>query len=670
MELSRRNFLKSAAAVAGAAGVSALAGTSIAHADEAEDEAAAEAEAEDDAAAEEDSDEEYTYADTIAWNAEYDVVVVGFGGAGGVASVYAADAGASVLLCDAAPEGEEGGNTRFAAQMAMCGEDVDAMYNYIRNGLYWEFEADEDAIRTYAEGLCSMADYFAYLGVEDPVVWPNSSGTGVTPEYPEYEGGETVEEMFVDSNMFTSALWKTIRSNVLDRSDMIDIWYSSPAEHLIQDPVSKTIVGVEITRNDETVLVHALNGVVLACGGFENNTEMLQNYLGAPRLAPLGTLYNNGDGIRMGQEVGADMWHMSAYESLGMLSGHSWLTADGERGFLERCTTMDGLTRVCSGGEEICNGDAILVGDDGSRFMNELIDSRHGHMYSCGVWRMPIANYTPHLVFGQDVYDAMEANGRFDDLGGRADTIVSASTPEELAELIGADPEILAQTISDYNSFAENGRDILFDRDADTMAPFDGDIYYAVECRPNVLNTQGGPRRNQNAEVLDANGDAIPHLYSAGELGGICAFQYNSGGNIAECIIFGSIAGTNAAAEKDALPAYNQDPKVEANIEYVAGESGDEDVVEEVELGENEYLGSSESCMGDVLELKATIVDGTVTAIDFVKNTETPEYGGYALETLVEEALETGSADIDMVSGATLTSVAFIEALSEAIEQA
>mgnify|MGYP000105086867 CR=1 FL=1 len=61
----------------------------------------------------------YTFADTVAWNAEYDVVVVGFGGSGGVGAVYAADAGARVLICDKAPDGEEGGNTRFAAQMCV-----------------------------------------------------------------------------------------------------------------------------------------------------------------------------------------------------------------------------------------------------------------------------------------------------------------------------------------------------------------------------------------------------------------------------------------------------------------------------------------------------------------------------------------------------------------------
>ena len=58
-----------------------------------------------------------TFADTIAWDGEYDVVVIGFGGAGAVSACYAADAGAKVLLIDKAPQGMEGGNTRFCGQL-------------------------------------------------------------------------------------------------------------------------------------------------------------------------------------------------------------------------------------------------------------------------------------------------------------------------------------------------------------------------------------------------------------------------------------------------------------------------------------------------------------------------------------------------------------------------
>lgn len=80
------------------------------------------------------------------------------------------------------------------------------------------------------------------------------------------------------------------------------------------------------------------------------------------------------------------------------------------------------------------------------------------------------------------------------------------------------------------------------------MRPFEGDAYYALPLQPCVLNTQGGPRRNARAQVVAIDGSPIAGLFSAGECGGVTANRYQGGGNVAECLVFGRIAGTNAAA--------------------------------------------------------------------------------------------------------------------------
>ncbi len=68
--------------------------------------------------------------------------------------------------------------------------------------------------------------------------------------------------------------------------------------------------------------------------------------------------------------------------------------------------------------------------------------------------------------------------------------------------------------------------------------------YFAIQLWPGAPNTQGGPRRNEKAQVVDTKGMPIPRLYSAGELGSIFGMLYPSGGgNLAECITFGRIAG-------------------------------------------------------------------------------------------------------------------------------
>ena len=648
--VSRRSFVSSAACLgAGAAGLAGASLVTQAHASE--------------KSAAKDAASGFTFADTIAWNAEYDVVVVGFGGAGGVAATYAADNGARILICDVAPEGHEGGNTRVACQMMVAGTDPDKTFEYYK-AMAWHFNTDDELLRTYTDNLCKMKEHLAYLGADEPFAWPG--GTVVTPEYPEYESGlDNIYELFVHQSQYDSALWKLIRANVTDRADKIDVWYEAPAVHLIQDPQSKTVVGVEIDKAGETVLVRAINGVVLSCGGFENNKEMIQDYLGAPRFLPIGGLYNNGDGVRMGIEVGADLWHMEAFESLGILNGNAWAAEEGGRAVLEP-SYGSSVSLISLGSEEYGQGSIMLVGDDGSRFTDETEMHRHGHVYSCGVWRNPIANYTPHLIFDQTELDFLKEKGRM--TAEREALLVSAATPEELAEKIGADPAVLAQTIADFNFFAESGRDYKQNRPADTMRAFDGGTYFAAEFRPAILNTQGGPRRNKNAEVVNTAGTPIPHLYSAGELGGLTPFQYNSGGNLAECVIFGMIAGINAAEVKDALPAVEIPAAVEPAITYTPGQAAAEE--EPVELAEGQYLGTSTAGMGNELQLKVTYEGDAITAVEVVKQSETPEYGGKALDALTAQAVETGSPDVDVVAGATMTSAAFLGALADAAQQA
>ena len=81
------------------------------------------------------------------------------------------------------------------------------------------------------------------------------------------------------------------------------------------------------------------------------------------------------------------------------------------------------------------------------------------------------------------------------------------------------------------------------------LAPIAQGPFYAIELSPSMLNTQGGPRRNEKAQIVRPDGSPIPRLFSAGELGSIYSYLYQGTGNIGECLAFGRIAGRNAAAE-------------------------------------------------------------------------------------------------------------------------
>ena len=128
--------------------------------------------------------------------------------------------------------------------------------------------------------------------------------------------------------------------------------------------------------------------------------------------------------------------------------------------------------------------------------------------------------------------------------------IIRTKTIAELARRISADESTLESTIAKYNEYCEAGKDADFGRPKEHLRAIKGPPYYAIKLQPMLINTQGGPRRDKQARVIDVDGKPIPRLYAAGELGSIWGFMYQGANNVSECLVFGRIAGRNAAAEK------------------------------------------------------------------------------------------------------------------------
>ena len=475
---------------------------------------------------------------SIAWDASYDVIVIGYGIAGATAARHAADFGARVLLVDGAPDGAEGGNSKFAKQLLASGHDVDSALTYLKQ-LNAGFEVGEDMLRVFAEGVVDLPNYCAtYLGADvhswrgrtdDPVLAP------FVPEYPELAGSSEFDAYTISETSGDGALWFRAQELVEERSASIDVWTASPARHLVQDPETLTVIGAIIEHEGLELSIEATHGIVLACGGFEFNPRMIQDYLGTSRLFGLGTPYNQGDGIRMALEVGADLWHMKSYEP----GSHTLMFDPG-----------DGTSPLGAGAVPI-TGSILYVGPDGSRYCNEQAESRHGRVRQGGEFKPIDHPCKPWFVWDQTRMDELTASGMTDAMPIlTSDRCIAAASLEELADACDMNPMTLTQTIDHFNFFAEQGCDYQFGRDPQTLRAFDDGPYYALPGYPLILNTQGGPRRNTQAQVIHATGEPIPHLYSAGELGSLNAFQYQGGNNLAECLIFGRIAGENAATSR------------------------------------------------------------------------------------------------------------------------
>ena len=580
----------------------------------------------------------------------YDVVVLGFGGAGATAARFAADAGKQVLLVDAAPYGEEGGNTRYAGQAANFARDYDQMMTYY-NRLTYPMTLPEDVKAAYVHGLTQNKAYFEkYLGVKPMAsreIAPNSPLTARVVEYPEFPGHDTNDALSVHKGHFDAALWKILRQKVADRADRIDVWLDSPAKKLLQ-AADGTVVGVTILRNGELVQVAARHGVVLTMGGFENNQEMIQTYLGEAKLSPMGSLYNRGDGISMAERAGAKMWHMTNYESYSLMHGLYFAVPGAKRSH---------ETYWEAGPED---GGVIVIGDDGTRYFNEAEVARHGHIYSHGSWRHAPLSVKPYMIFDQAQYTHFQAKPfKYIQL---ADLVIKADSIAALEQKLGLPQGNLTATIATYDRYAKAGKDEQFGRPAETMRPFGAGPYYAVLMVNTVLNTQGGPARNGKAEIIGQDNQPIPHLFGAGELGGITANLYQGAGNLAECLIFGKIAGENVAKTAPlSYPTPGQHQKINDLL------SGDQ--LGEIKLGPNEYLGQSNSGMGGKLVVKVTYIDHTIKHIEIVQQHESEDVGLVALQQLPEEMVAQNNTEVDATTGASATSHALQAAVRDAISK-
>ena len=608
---------------------------------------------------------DFTFADTVKWDAEYDVVVAGFGGAGAMASSSAAQEGAKVLLVEKMPQGQDGGNTKVCGQFFAYGNgNVEETRKYYKS-IAGDHQIPEDVLETIVNGVANMKDTFINEFGVKPDNFKDFTGAPVlgemSPEYPWAEGASTIglwKRTDDEGNLLR--LYDLFQEQVFKNSDNIDIWYASPATELIQDPVSKTIVGVRVERNGETLNVHAKNGVVLTTGGFEANPKMVADYLGLGDYAAIGGQYNTGDGVRMAMEVGADLWHMEVYEG-GFFNGA--LSMDVEIG-----TPAVPFPKGGTAGSPIV-GSAFTVGEGGKRYFPEDVFGKHGHFENNGIWsnlRYPEKSY---LICDKAYMDGILANENR--LSEFQDDIVEAATLEELAEKTGIELEGLKQTFDKFNKYAAEGNDVDYGRAAKTMAPLAAEgPYYSVYLVPTILNTQGGPRKNGQAEVLDTKGNPIPHLYVAGELGGLTSSHYQGGTNIAECITFGRLAGKNAAAAKDPLPAYEPLKAVESTPAQ-PGEINDNKPQEavETETKENEYIGVGEGGMGGDVTVKVTMDGDKIASVEVIDHKETEGISDPAIEGIPAAIVEAQSTEVDNVSGATMTSTAIKNAVNDALSQ-
>jgi succinate dehydrogenase/fumarate reductase flavoprotein subunit len=476
------------------------------------------------------------------WDQETDVVVVGTGFAGLSAAITAKDAGAKVLVLEKMPRKHEGGNSRVSGNMWWTPTNLPEALQYMEalsSGL-----TDKESIRALAEEMLKLNDWLEKLGVK-------ATRLGMfQPEHPELPGSACVRT-WSNNGAGDGRLWIPIREQVERRG--IEILYETPAKDLVISPATREIIGIKAIRGDKPISIKARRGVILACGGFEFDFEMQKQFLPGWPTYGRGTPGNTGDGIRMAQKAGAALWHMN-----NSLAGIG-------------CMIVPEYDPVMIPAAIPGNG-YIVVDKTGKRFMNELRENRHGFghkenlLYFDGV----LGDFTRIPCYG--IFDESTRTrgpiisagwkfgwfGWFGDYRASRDNtkeiekgwIVKGDSIGELAVKLAIKPADLEASVARYNSHCKNQTDADFARPPRSLVPLEKPPFYCIKFYPATFNTQGGPRRNSQCQVVDPDLQPIARLYSAGELGSFWGWMYNGGGNNAEALCTGQIAARNAAAAK------------------------------------------------------------------------------------------------------------------------
>ena len=242
------------------------------------------------------------------WDYEADVVVVGYGGAGAVAAITAFDAGAKVLIIEKLPKDTETKinhtcSTRFSGGSMLHFKSKEGAIKWMT--LCSRGATPDDVIASWAEYACKTKDWVEGMGGKLtastlPVEYPVSVFPAVdTFASYSHEGGG-------------AGLFKTLSTNVDKRK--IPILYETPGTRLIYNGRVETgdgeVVGVVATQGGKQVFINAHRAVILTSGGFEYDFDMLNTYCYGFPARFYANPGNTGDGIRMAQAVGAQLWHM------------------------------------------------------------------------------------------------------------------------------------------------------------------------------------------------------------------------------------------------------------------------------------------------------------------------------------------------------------------------
>ncbi len=487
-------------------------------------------------------------AQDIEWAAEAEAVVVGMGFAGLAAAIESANQGMSVIIVDKAPEEYVGGNSRVCGQAMWCSHDLEQGTQYFKTLAGEEFLTDipDAVIEAYLTHNATNPEW-----VEDNADVEMAYNQSI--EYPASGYAEDNERATNKNGKGNGSVWTPLYESLLE-NEAVEVRYATPFTDLVCGENGE-VIGIEVLADGQPAYSKAERGVVLCCGGFEYNPTLIRRYLRNCDYAS-GSPFNTGDGHEICSKYDIKFWHMNSATQADELAVRiPWAEED---------------FAACAVPYDMNVGNFIWTDKYGKRFVEEATTSKHGHRIIDAIFyddclkmetpRLPLWQIFDENAFTPSGY-GVTITRWYAQVGGfeyspnmekeiEAGLVAKCDTVEELAETMGIEAEVIAKTLEDWNSYVEAGEDLEFGRSVDSMGTINAP-YYAMRVYPSMINTNGGPARNENGNIVHVDGTPVERLYGAGEFGSMWSNYYQGGGNVAECLSFGRIAAESMARQSN-----------------------------------------------------------------------------------------------------------------------
>ena len=506
-----------------------------------------------------------------------EIVIIGDGGAGMAAAATAAEAGAKVVVLDKMPT--MGGNTRLGEgtydmadpemlastgakttpdlekeiEESISAETDDPEYQALMDAVKADYEAwkaegtetlfdstNWHALQTYTGGgnigNLPIIETFAEQAVPTFDWLVNDIGVPFKTDYifmaigGKWQRGHQIDLIAAAGKEGDNG-GSVYIGKLQEKAESLgtEFYCDANVKEILTNEEGRTVGCVAERSDGSKITVNASKAVILTTGGYAANADLVYQYSNGAITTKLTScaVSSTGDGIGLAEAVGGATGDLDQIQvhPLGDPINDCGCVAE----FVGNWLGAQYYMFVNKEGER-------FVKEDGTRYEMSMaeLEQTDGQM-----WLIVDSSQIAGDDTRTEQIESLIASGH----------TVKGETVEELAEQIGVDAAVLQATIDTYNEGMESGSD-AFGKATSAESVIKVAPFYASLRTPTVHHTMGGVKINDQAQVLDADGNAIPGFYAAGEVAGAIHGNNRLGGNAYPDIMgYGKLAGENAAAE-------------------------------------------------------------------------------------------------------------------------